>query len=75
MKDTMFEFEAEVDDVRTSRVKNDKCPISGKFNYQGTDVKFTMMFEADAQDVFDDMFGGVGKTVTFAVVDNAQQTL
>jgi hypothetical protein len=75
MKETKFEFEVSVDDIKTSRVKDDTCPISGEFNYQGTEVKVTMLFKADAQDVFDDMFGGVGKTVTFAVVDNKQQTL
>jgi len=71
----MTTIEMNVDDIKTSRVKDDTCPLSGEFNYQGTDVKVKMTFTADAQDVFDDLFGGVGRIVTFAVVDNKQQTL
>ena len=69
------EFEAVVDDVKTSRVKDDVCFVSGEFTHGGVDVKVKMTFTADAEDVFDDMFGGVGKTITFQVVDNAQTTL
>jgi len=71
----MTTIEMNVDDIKTSRVKDDTCPLSGEFNYQGTDVKVKMMFTADAQDVFDDLFGGVGKTVAFTIGENAQQTL
>jgi len=69
------EFEMVVDDVKTSRVKDDTCPLSGEFTFNGVDVKVKMVFTADASDIFDDMFEGVGKTVTFTVVDNAQQRL
>lgn len=68
------EFEMKVDDVKTSRVKDDTCPLSGEFVYEGVKVKVAMVFTSDAL-TFDEMFGGVGKTVTFAVVDNAQQKL
>ena len=69
------EFESKVDDVKTSRVKDDVCLVSGEFTHNGVDVKVKMTFTADAEDVFDDMFGGVGKTVSFKVVDNSQMTL
>ena len=69
------EFETIVGDVKTSRVKDDTCLLSGEFNYNGTDVKVKMTFTADDSDVFDEMFEGVGRVVTYRVVDNAQQTL
>lgn len=70
-----FSFEVKVDDVKTSRVKDDTCPVSGEFVYDGTEVKFKGTFKADAQDVFESMLGGVGSIVTLAVIDNKQQTL
>jgi len=69
------EFEVVVDDVKTSVVKDDTCPLSGEFTFNGVDVKVKMVFTADASDVFEEMFDGVGRNVTFAVVDNAQQKL
>ncbi len=70
-----MEFEMTVDDVKTSRIKDDTCPLSGEFVHNGTEVKVKMVFSADAQDIFDEMFGGVCRTVTFVVKDNAQQEL
>lgn len=46
-----IQFETEVKDIKTSKVKDDTCPMEGE------------------------LFGDVGQTVTFAIVDNAQQSL
>ena len=70
-----FTFETVVDDVKTSVVKKDTCQLSGELTFDGTDMKVGVTFTADDADVFDKMFDGVGRTVTFAVVENAQKSL
>jgi len=70
-----FTFETVVDDVKTSVVKRDTCQLSGELTLGGTDMKVGVTFTADDADVFDRMFDGVGRTVTFAVVENAQKAL
>lgn len=67
-------FEVIVEDVKTSRVKEDNCPLSGEFAYDGKDVKVKMTFTSEHQEVFDSLFGDVGNTVTFAVLKNNAQT-
>lgn len=68
-------FEVTVEDVKTSRVKEDACPLSGEFTHNGKDVKVKMTFTSEHQEVFDSLFGDVGNTVTFGVLNNAQTTL
>jgi len=70
-----FTFETVVDDVKTSVVKKDTCQLSGELTVDGTDMKVGVTFTADDADVFDRMFDGVGRTVTFAVVENVQKSL
>jgi len=70
-----FTFETVVDDVKTSVVKKDTCQLSGELTVDGTDIKVGVTFTADDADVFDKMFDGVGRIVTFAVVENAQKAL
>ncbi len=68
-------FEVTVEDVKTSRVKEDTCPLSGEFVHKGKEVKAKISFTAEDQSVFDSLFGDVGNTVTFSVVKNAQTSL
>jgi len=77
-----FTFEMTVDDVKTpvvdvktSVVKKDTCPMSGKFTFDDTDVEAKMTFTAAFSKVFSDMFGDVGDIVTFAVVENATKDI
>ena len=70
-----FKFEMTVDDVKTSVVKNDHCPLVGDFTFDGVDVGVKMTFTAAFSKVFSDMFGDVGNTVTFAVIENDQKSL
>ena len=71
----MTKFEMQVKDVKTSRVKDDSCPLTGEFEYGDSIIKVKMVFTSDDGDIFDELFGGVGHTVTFSIVENAQQTL
>ncbi len=68
-------FEVTVEDVKTSRIKDDTCPLSGEFTHDKKDVKVKMTFTAGDQSVFDSLFGDVGNIVTFSVVKNAQTSL
>jgi len=70
-----FTFETVVDDVKTSVVKKDTCQLSGELTLGGTDMKVGVTFTADDADVFDRMFDGVGRIVTFAVIENSQKSL
>jgi hypothetical protein len=68
-------FETEVRDIKTSEVKDDTCPMDGELEYNGREVKFKIVASSDNRSVLEELFGGVGHTVTFEIVDNAQTTL
>lgn len=75
MTEVGIRFETTIGDIKTSRIKKDTCLISGMIEWHGREVAVTMTLSSDEETVFDDMFNGVGSTVTFEIVDNAQQTL
>lgn len=68
-------FETEVKDIKTSEVKDDTCPMEGDLEYNGREVRFKIVASSNSRSVLEELFGGVGKTVTFQIVDNAQKTL
>lgn len=68
-------FETEVIDIKTSEVKDDTCPMEGELEYNGREVKFKIVASSVNKDVLKELFGDVGQTVTFEIVDNAQQSL
>lgn len=68
-------FEVMVEAVKISRVKDDDCLLSGEFVHDGKDVKVKMAFASEHKTTFDSLFGDVGNTVTFGVLNNAQTTL
>jgi hypothetical protein len=68
-------FEMEVKDIKTSEVKEDTCPMEGDLEYNGREVKFKIVASSDNRSVLEELFGGVGRTVTFKIVENAQKTL
>lgn len=68
-------FETEVKDIKTSEVKDDTCPMEGELEYNGREVRFKIVASSDNRTVLEDLFGGVGRTVTFQIVGNAQKTL
>lgn len=68
-------FEVEVDDIKTSKVKNDTCTMSGEFERDDKTVKVSMVFSASFKELFEEIFGDVGNTVTFSSVRNAQTSL
>lgn len=70
-----IQFETEVKDIKTSKVKADTCPMEGELEYNGREVKFKLVASSVNKDVLKELFGDVGQTVTFAIVDNAQQSL
>lgn len=70
-----IQFEMKVSNIKTSVVGDDTCPMEGELEYNGRGVKFKIVASSVNKDVLEELFGGVGQTVTFAVVDNAQQTL
>lgn len=68
-------FETIVEDIKTSKVKEDICPLKGELEYNGREVKFKIVASSVNKDVLEELFGDVGATVTFEIVDNAQQSL
>jgi len=68
-------FETEVKDIKTSEVKDDTCPMDGELVYNGKEVKFSITASSANRVVLEELFGGVGRTVTFQIVENAQKTL
>ena len=70
-----IKFEVEVDDIKTSQVKNDTCPQSGEFEMDGEEIKVTMTFSSPNKAILENLFGEVGRTITYAVVQNSQTTL
>jgi hypothetical protein len=73
MDDTTFE--TTVKDIKTSEVKDDVCQMAGELEYNGREVKFKVDGSSLNRDVLEELFGGVGQTVTFKIVENAQKTL
>ena len=68
-------FETEVKDIKTSEVKDDTCLMDGELEYNGREVRFKIVASSNGRDVLEELFGGVGRTVTFEIVENAQKTL
>lgn len=70
-----IKFEVDVGDIKTSKVRNDTCIMSGEFDRDDNTVKVSMVFSAPFKKTFEEIFGDVGDIVTFSVVRNAQTTL
>lgn len=70
-----IQFETTVKDIKTSEVKDDTCQTEGELEYNGREVKFKVGASSVNKDVLKELFGEVGQTVTFEIVDNAQQSL
>lgn len=68
-------FETEVKDIKTSEVRSDTCPMEGELEHNGREVLFKIIASSLNRDVLEELFGGVGQTVTFKIVENAQKTL